>query len=328
METIDSKRYFRPGTRGDAAIQQFNLVVKRAQDAGMDVSGMVESANASLANKDIGSFIASFQGLSGQLKNYKPVKKEEKESYQPQGAGELFSETANLLQMSDEMNIPLPPDQISEANKALSKGEVDRAGRIYSALQQRYDAIAKQQIEEDKKLVTLDDGNQVLVGQKTGTRYSPSGRPISSGPVNTQYFNLTADRLGSALKMHASDFSEGEGAVFNGTAYESNVPGDTTVYEKMKADVPKARELWMAGKPDEALDLMMAMKFNSPWGGPMDKETLRVMWGDLPPPPDEAKPEPVTEKVYDQYRETVEKEQEKRTARPPIGDRLKEISVK
>lgn len=328
MEIIESKKYFRPGSKGDAAVQQFNMLVKQARDAGMDVSGIVGSANASLNNKDFGAFVSSFRGLGEQFKSHKPVKKEEKESYQPQGAGELFTETANLLQMSDEMNIPLPPDQISEANKALSNGEVDRAGRIYSALQQRYDAVAKQQIEEDKKLVTLDDGNQVLVGQKTGTRYAPNGRPISSGPVNTQYFNLTAERLGSALKMNASDFEEGDGAVFGGTAYQAKVPGDTTVYEKMKADVPKARELWMAGKPDEALDLMMAMKFNSPWGGPMDKETLRVMWGDLPQPTDEPKPEPVGEKAYDQYRELIEKEQEKKTTRPPIGDRLKEISVK
>jgi len=328
METIDSKRYFRPGSRGDAAIQQFNLVIKQAKEVGMDVSGVIESANASLANKDIGTFIASFQGLSGQVKGYKPTDKKEAEGYKPKDAGELFTESANLIQQADEMNIPLPPDQVGELNKTLTKGEFDNASRIYSALQTRVDAVSKQQIEEEKRLVTLDDGNQVLVGQKTGTRYQPNGRPIASGPLNTQYFNLTADRLGSALKINASDFEEGQGAVFGSTAYSAKVAPDTTVYEKMKVDVGQARQLWMSGKPDEALDLMMAMKFNSPWGGPMEKETLRVMWGDIPQPSETPTPEPVAEKVYENYREAVKAEEEKQNTRPPIGERLKQLNTK
>lgn len=328
METIDSKRYFRPGSRGDAAIQQFNLVIKQARDAGMDVSGVIESANASLANKDIGTFITSFQGLAGQVKSYKPAEKKEEAGYQPKGAGELFTETADLLQRAQEMNIHFAPDQLSEMNKALSTGKEDRAGRIFSALQQQYDAVSKQQIEEDKKLVTLDDGSQVLIGQKTGTRYSPGGVPISSGARNTDYFNLTGERLGTGLTIPASDFDEGQGAVFGSPAYAAKVAPDTTVYEKMKVDVGQARQLWMSGKPDEALDLMMAMKFNSPWGGPMDKETLRVMWGDMPQPTETPSPEPVAEKVYENYREAVKKEEEKQNSRPPIGERLKQISTK
>jgi len=95
------------------------------------------------------------------------------------------------------------------------------------------------------------------------------------------------------LKQSGNDFTAEP--VEGGNYLVTQIRGSNTNYDRMRVDVATARKLYEDGKPKEALDLMVAMKFSSPFGAAVDMDTLELLWG--PPGVPKAPDAPVTPTV-------------------------------
>lgn len=63
-------------------------------------------------------------------------------------------------------------------NLAVMQGDMGAAREIADNIQGQVEAQSKVAMEEQKELVELVDGSQVLVGEKTGNRYDPATRSV------------------------------------------------------------------------------------------------------------------------------------------------------
>jgi hypothetical protein len=84
---------------------------------------------------------------------------------------------------------------IQNAFEAEIGGDAEGAFNAAKSIEKEIEEQRKQQVEEDKTLETLGDGTQVRIGKKTGTRYSASGIPLSSGPINTSIYNKVVEQF-------------------------------------------------------------------------------------------------------------------------------------
>jgi hypothetical protein len=107
-------------------------------------------------------------------------------------------------------------------NLAIMQGNMGAAREIADRTQGQVEAQSKVSMEEQKELVELVDGSQVLVGKNTGNRYDPATRSV-----------IPAEDARSGMDVYVAE---------NMTAREER--------EKAFADISK---LIRDGKDDEAL---------------------------------------------------------------------------
>jgi hypothetical protein len=144
--------------------------------------------------------------------------------------------------------IDLPDDMVNRFNEAINSGDTKTALKIGGNISQSVDSLIKIQREETKNPVRLQDGTEIFVGSKTGTRYTPTGQAIpKDSPVYTQ------------------QISERE----------------TSLEQKEKA-FAKVSERWKSGDVDGALNLYNALASNGFFGRIATKEELEIMMSGKP----------------------------------------------
>jgi len=163
---------------------------------GMDEQADMFRANLqqSIANKDIDSLKAYSSQLMAMNSKNMSVPVEQRGKAKPQEEvvpqEELIANLNMLIGTADENNIDLPDAQLKQIAQ-LAQSNSPRLGKQIAGLESTINDLLKISREETKTLTTLQDGRQVLRGDKTGTYYQ-GGSPISRGAINASKLNEMA----------------------------------------------------------------------------------------------------------------------------------------
>jgi osmotically-inducible protein OsmY len=163
-------------------------------------------------------------------------------------AQEISNSVRNALLIGEANAVDLPDNIVNLFGEAINSGDTKAASKIAGDISQSVDSLIKIQREETKNQVRLQDGTEILVGSKTGTRYTPTGQPIpKNSPVYTQPI---AER-------------------------------ETTIEQKEK-EFAKVSERWKSGDVDGALNLYNALASTGFFGRIATKEELEIMMSGKP----------------------------------------------
>lgn len=206
--------------------------------------------------------------------------KQEVEQEQVQYPDNLARGISDLLEMSDANAIRINPALVRDAAESLTKNDAKSQKSIYSKIKQEFESESRTQSEEDKDLITLANGIQVLQGKKSGTRYSTDGTPISSGEVNTKSFNESL--WGSTPNTPEGYFRSAEaqanpesiGAVVDPEVYASPVTQKETNQKEKEKNILRAGNLYREGKREEALAVLNSVGISGMYGGGMMPQEL------------------------------------------------------
>jgi hypothetical protein len=82
------------------------------------------------------------------------------------------------LSQANQYGINVSQEDEAAFNLAVMQGDMGAAKEIADRIQGQVEAQSKVAMEEQKELVQLVDGSQILVGEKTGNRYDPATRSV------------------------------------------------------------------------------------------------------------------------------------------------------
>jgi len=208
---------------------------------------------------------------------------------------EAISQIENALNIGDERAIKLPDQVIKSAAFAYGKGDLKGAAKIAEDLVERINTAIKLQDEEEKDVRTTAEGIQVAIGKKTGTVYT-GGVPASRGRENTGSFNSFLAQQGVREEMIPSNVIGGEAQPAPMVGELETVqpqpelysqqtrPESDTGVPKTTQYIAKARELYMNGDVQGALDILNATNLPSDYG-PLDAENIAGILGVQPQQP-------------------------------------------
>jgi hypothetical protein len=273
------------------------------------------STRAGAIRKQLADSISNGRNPSTLLKSldkmyFSSLSRAEKSSSSPEGKPsiapeEAISQIENALNIGDERGIKLPDQDIKSAAFAYGKGDLEEAAKIANKLVERIDTAIKLQDEEEKDIRTAE-GIQVSVGKKTGTVYR-GGVPASRGRENTGSFNTFLAQQGTREAMIPSDIiggkaqqspmvSELETVQPQPELYtQATRPESETGVPKTTQYIVKARELYMNGDIQGALDILNATNLPSDYGplGPDNiADILGVKQQQVPPTTTPPAPKP------------------------------------
>ena len=199
---------------------------------------------------------------------------------EPQYPDNLARGITDLLEMSDANAIRINPALVRDAAESLTKNDAKSQKSIYGRIKEEFESKSKIQSEEDKDLITLANGIQVLQGKRSGTRYSADGMPISSGEVNTKPFNESLWSSGGGMvggDKTVSQFGaspESAGAVIDPGIYASPVTQKETSQKEKEKNILRAGGLYREGKREEALAVLNSVGISGMYGGGMMPQEL------------------------------------------------------
>ena len=216
----------------------------------------------------------------------------EKEDQIPKDMSVIADRIQDALSIAEDSQIRLNPRDIQNAFEAELGGDTKEATRILKVLESDFGAKKKIQDEEERELVSLADGTQILIGKKTGTRYSTNNIPLSSGPINTSIYEKLANET-----YHSGPYVEGDQPLFTDPTgiqrspevYEQPVQQKPSRLQESIAAMQEAERLYQSGKKRDALAILNAMKTSSFMGGSVTMNDLERMYeNEEEPMPDEA----------------------------------------
>ena len=199
---------------------------------------------------------------------------------EPKYPDNLARGISDLLEMSDANAIRINPALVRDAAESLTKNDAKSQKSIYGRIKEEFESKSKIQSEEDKDLITLANGIQVLQGKRSGTRYSADGMPISSGEVNTKPFNESLWSGGGGMvggDKTVSQFGaspESAGAVIDPGIYASPVTQKETSQKEKEKNILRAGNLYREGKREEALAVLNSVGISGMYRGGMMPQEL------------------------------------------------------
>lgn len=284
------------------------------------------SDRAVIIRRQLSDAVSQGQNPSGLIKGldkiyYSSLSRSEKstttgETKQKESKGvvpeEALIQIENALNLGDERGIKLPSQEIKSAAMAFGRGDLKTAAKVAGRLSKNIEDAMRLQNEEDKDIRTTAEGLQVALGKKTGTIYT-GGVPASRGRENTDVFTsflgeerkkdiATVPFAGSAMQAlpegftPATEISQLETVQPRPELYaQPTKPEGETVLPKTTQYIVKARELYMNGDVQGALDILNATNLPSDYG-PLDASNIADILGVQPqqvtPKPTQQVPQP------------------------------------
>jgi len=251
-----------------------------------------------ITNKNVAAFDGSIKQLFAFQKKA-PIATPEtnKKEVAPE---EAIIQIENALNIGDERGIKLSDQDIKSAALAYGKGDLKEAAKIANKLVERIGTAIKLQEEEEKEIRTAN-GIQVAIGKKTGTVYT-GGVPASRGRQNTGSFNSFLAQQGVREKMIPSNViggevqpapmvSELETVQPQPELYaQSTKPESETGVPKATQYIVKARESYINGDIQGAIDILNGTNLPSFYGEPIDKDNIADVLGLKPLEPNSTQP--------------------------------------
>lgn len=178
----------------------------------------------------------------------------------------------DALRLGEDSNIRVSPVLIQNAFEAEIGGDAAGAFRAAKSIEKEIEEQRKQQVEEEKEIKTLADGSQVREGKKTGTRYSLSGIPLSSGPINTGIYNKVVEQFTGVPQQLAQPTTTIQASP---QVYEKPVQqAPSRIQEAFKA-FEDARVLAEQGDLAGAANLVNAIRQTELFGMPVTADNVR-----------------------------------------------------
>jgi hypothetical protein len=174
-----------------------SIAVLRAKGLASEANQFEQILQRKISDKDpsiMDTFGQLDQIYGANLKTSKPAGEKEKVEELPDFPV-IADRIQDALRLGEDSNIRVSPVLIQNAFEAEIGGDAEGAFNAAKSIEKEIEEQRKQQVEEDKPLETLGDGTQVRIGKKTGTRYSVSGIPLSSGPINTSIYNKVVEQF-------------------------------------------------------------------------------------------------------------------------------------
>lgn len=181
----------------------------------------------------------------------------------------------DALRLGEDSNIRVSPVLIQNAFEAEIGGDAAGAFRAAKAIEKEVEDQRKQQVDEERVLQTLADGSQVLIGKKTGTRYSASGIPLSSGPINTSIYNKVAESTGVLLQPSQPTAT----IQASPQVYEQPVQQAPSRARESIALMQEAQDLYDQGNKKGALAIIQGLRMQSFMGGTANEDDLEAIFG-------------------------------------------------
>ena len=189
------------------------------------------------------------------------------------GSEELAMRIQDAIGVADERGIDLPNSDLSRLSSFVAKGDTKKASEQLAKVSSFIDKSLTIQTEEEKKPKVLDDGTQIEIGSKSGTRYM-GGQPVSKGAINSDLFNsmyqkdaetkrqetesLGVPFISQAPASQVYETSLPEGVAAQPEVYTQGVQTAPTSMEEKQITMRKASEAYKAGNDEEAVILMNA----------------------------------------------------------------------
>ena len=160
---------------------------------------------------------------------------------------ELSASVTRALNLAGSNVVQPSNSLITQFNNAIKLGDTKQAAIFAEDINKDVTTQIDQRQKETKENVTLADGTPVLLGNTTGTRYTPTGQPI---PSNSEIYNQPiAER-------------------------------ETTIEEKI-VKLAEARKLYNEGNKAGALDIMNAIGTSGLFGKTMTMQDLDAQMQDI-----------------------------------------------
>jgi|LakMenEpi03Aug12_release.lakeMendotaPanAssembly.Ray.scaffolds.fasta_scaffold268561_3 hypothetical protein len=113
---------------------------------------------------------------------------------------EVARSIEQLVSVADSRNIAIPPAILNDAANAFVSKDQGAVRALANSIGKLVDAGIKVQTNEQKEQRQLADGNIVLIGSQSGTRYNNMGTPIPFGNQNAEQFSAFAERAYSPTR--------------------------------------------------------------------------------------------------------------------------------
>jgi hypothetical protein len=206
---INLDQYTAPGSQARSQLARVNEILSQMQDIGGNSKEWQSQIEAAIKSKDLNAINSSYDSL---FKAYNDrltfVQKAGKASKEEDNAGYKSPAAASegiisSLRLSEERGIEIPDSLIEDAYVATVSNDVDYMNTVAKNIGDLVNPIIRQQTEENKRPEQTTDGVQII-GETTRTRYTQTGSPISSGPVNTDRFNVVAQQYSQAPDQAAT----------------------------------------------------------------------------------------------------------------------------
>ena len=290
---INLDQYTAPGSQARSQLARVNEILAQMQDIGGNSKEWQSQIETAIKSKDLNAINSSYDSLfkayNDRLTFVQKAGKVDKEE-QIGDMSVIADRIQSALKRAEDRNIALNPTDIQDAFEAELAGDTKEATRILKALELDFDNQRKEQVSETKRLETFADGTQVLVGEKTGTRYSSSGTPLSSGALNTSIYNKAVEQITGVPQEQQILQAQGTSTITRSPeVYEQPVQQKPSRLQESIAAMQEADRLYQSGDKKGALAILNAMKLSSFMGGSVTMDDLKPMFeNEEEPMPDEA----------------------------------------
>jgi hypothetical protein len=160
---------------------------------------------------------------------------------------ELSASVTRALNLAGSNVVQPSNSLLAQFNNAIELGDTKQAAIFAEDINKDVTTQIDQRKKETKENVTLADGTPVLLGNTTGTRYTPTGQPIPS----------------------------------NSEIYNQPIAGRETSIEEKIVKLAEARKLYNEGNKAGALDIMNAIGTSGLFGKTMTMQDLDSQMQDM-----------------------------------------------
>jgi hypothetical protein len=268
-----------PNTRAKFNAASTKIELLRNRGLGGDVDVLEKAIIDSVSTGDYQSSMNAIGMLNEYYYKSAPKPEASKQEEQIGDMSVIADRIQSALKRAEDRNIALNPTDIEDAFEAELAGDTKEATRILKALDIDFENQRKEQVSETKRIETFADGTQVLVGEKTGTRYSTNNIPLSSGTLNTSiYEKLETAAQGIPYVENEPLFTEPTSIQRSPEVYEQPVQQKPSRLQESIAAMQEADRLYQSGNKRDALAILNAMKTSSFMGGSVTMDDLERMY--------------------------------------------------
>jgi hypothetical protein len=212
---------------------------------------------------------------------------------------EVARSIEQLVSVADSRNIAIPPAILNDAANAFVSKDQSAVAALANSIGGLVDAGIKVQTDEQKEQRQLADGNIVLIGSQSGTRYNNMGTPIPFGNQNAEQFSAFAERAYSPTREAVASVPglgdvmttqvEGVPVVPATSAGQIEIGANPEAYTAMQSPAlstidlkekarKEVRELYVSGDKESALDKINAAGGKGLFGGDYTMADLDEMY--------------------------------------------------
>lgn len=125
---------------------------------------------------------------------------------EPTASSQEVSESVNRALAWGESNaVDVPSNLVELFNQKIGSGDTKGASKIASEINKAVSSQVETQQKESKDPVRLEDGSEILIGNTTATRYTPSGKAI---PRSSPIYNQPISQRETSLEQKEKAYKE------------------------------------------------------------------------------------------------------------------------